>query len=706
MKGKIYYKLKVKIDGYSYFFSRFFTIFQACLEKGLFIPRFCYHSKLKISGNCRICLVEEKGSVKPLASCAVLVSSGMNLFSKTSLVKKSREGVIEYLLINHPLDCPICDQGGECDLQDQVIVFGNDFGRFYEYKKRSVLDKNFGVLIKTSLNRCIQCSRCTRFLENVSFEKNIRLLGRGVFTEIGGFDLKENFIRSELSANIIDICPVGALTSKISSFRGRFWKLSFSNSFDILDVMLTKVRIEYNGTNVFRILPRLNTGVSSGWISDKIRFIFDSFKLQRLTNLSYQVKDKLFYINYLDFYYIMKLFFIGNIKKLNSSLLKVGLNSTFQGSLLDILDILQIKGIVYSLGLFNNHSFLKLQNDFRGSYLNNNFLGQTLTSVRGSIENSPLFLISINPRFESPILNTLMAGRGVNGGKGFTATSYLVGYISTFTFLVKHLGTSLFFIRNFIFNLNNNFVYVMGDLAIGGFSNFLVYIRLFFTLFQKDINFWSNSVSSLNLKELNTPLPLAYSNKKTFLMGYFNLNYLFSLSQTPLNLLFSKFSFSVYQGSHVNYLSTNSNVLVPHSIFVDRSLLLINTFGLVRKSNFSFFKINNTLIKEDWLVTKTLRSFLSASSFYNYLSHSDIVYGDLLFSQTLKFRFLGGVQTASTYLSKFSNFFIFNSLINSYLNNFYLNRSNCFLESSKTLSLLSFQNFVKNDFIYVSKLVN
>lgn len=211
-------KLFSKINNYSYNFLLPLTIFQACLDKKIFIPRFCYHVSLKIAGNCRMCLIEEKSSIKPLASCAITLISGLQIFTNTEIVRKAREGVLEYLLINHPLDCPICDQGGECDLQDQTMVFGSDKGRFYD-TKRSTSNKNLGFFVKTFLNRCIHCARCTRFLHDLAGTPELQLLGRGYKTEISNYVFKN--LTSELSGNIIDLCPVGALTSKPYAFKAR-----------------------------------------------------------------------------------------------------------------------------------------------------------------------------------------------------------------------------------------------------------------------------------------------------------------------------------------------------------------------------------------------------------------------------------------------------------------------------------------------------
>ncbi|MBL8687419.1 MAG: (2Fe-2S)-binding protein, partial [Alphaproteobacteria bacterium] len=215
-----------------YHVSRGSTILKACEQSGLMIPRFCYHDRLTIAGNCRMCLVQLDKAVKPVASCALEIAPGMKIFTNTSLVKKAREGVMEFLLANHPLDCPICDQGGECDLQDQALVFGNDRGRFYE-TKRAVVDKNWGHLVKTVMTRCIHCTRCQRFSTELSGQSEVLMVGRGSKSEISNFVSK--LVKSEVSGNVIDLCPVGALTSKPYAFTARPWELTKVNSIDLSD---------------------------------------------------------------------------------------------------------------------------------------------------------------------------------------------------------------------------------------------------------------------------------------------------------------------------------------------------------------------------------------------------------------------------------------------------------------------------------------
>lgn len=247
--------LQLKINNRPYSYDVALTIFQACLQKRIYLPRFCYHVALRIAGNCRMCLIEEKSSLKPVASCAVTIVAGMHIYTQTEMVKKAREGVIEYLLINHPLDCPICDQGGECDLQDQTMVFGADRGRFYE-AKRTTPNKNLGFLVKTFLNRCIHCARCTRFLQEVAGFSKLSLLGRGYKTEISTYT--EQFLTTEISGNIIDLCPVGALTSKPYAFKARPWELVSVYMYDIVEPFGANIELNYRGLELMRILPRIN----------------------------------------------------------------------------------------------------------------------------------------------------------------------------------------------------------------------------------------------------------------------------------------------------------------------------------------------------------------------------------------------------------------------------------------------------------------
>ena len=271
--------VKVKINGIENDVQEGLTILQACEEAGLEIPRFCYHDRLSIAGNCRMCLVDVEGAPKPIASCAMPINEGMSIHTNTQSVKKAREGVMEFLLINHPLDCPVCDQGGECDLQDQTVAFGPENSRFNE-NKRSVDEKHMGPLIKTYMTRCIHCTRCIRFADEVAGVNQLGALNRGEDMEITTY--LEKTLDSELSANIVDLCPVGALTSKPYQFEARPWELKKTESIDVMDAVGSNIRVDTYGWKVKRILPVLNEDINEEWISDKTRYACDGLLTQRI----------------------------------------------------------------------------------------------------------------------------------------------------------------------------------------------------------------------------------------------------------------------------------------------------------------------------------------------------------------------------------------------------------------------------------------
>ena len=281
----------ITIDDKKVEFENGMTVMQACELAGAEIPRFCYHEKLSIAGNCRMCLVEmEKGPPKPVASCAMPAGDGMVIKTDSEMVKKARKGVMEFLLINHPLDCPICDQGGECDLQDQALHYGFDKSR-YEENKRAVKNKHMGPLVSTIMTRCIHCTRCVRFSTEVAGVDDLGLLGRGENAEITTY--LEKTIDSELSGNVIDLCPVGALTSKPYSFKSRPWELTKTETFDVFDGIGSSIRVDTRGKQVLRVLPRINEDTNEEWISDKTRFAIDGLSRQRLDKVYIKENDKL-----------------------------------------------------------------------------------------------------------------------------------------------------------------------------------------------------------------------------------------------------------------------------------------------------------------------------------------------------------------------------------------------------------------------------
>ena len=270
---------KITIDDIELDVEPGLTVLQACELAGKEIPRFCYHERLSVAGNCRMCLVEMEKAPKPIASCAMPVGEGMKIKTDSEMVKKARHGVMEFLLINHPLDCPICDQGGECDLQDQAMAYGFDRSRYLEMK-RAVDDKYLGPLVKTEMTRCIHCTRCVRFATEVAGVPELGATGRGETMEITTY--VEKALSSELSGNIIDLCPVGALTSKPYAFVARPWELKKTESIDVTDALGSNIRVDARGPEILRVLPRVNEDVNEEWLSDKARFSYDGLLRQRL----------------------------------------------------------------------------------------------------------------------------------------------------------------------------------------------------------------------------------------------------------------------------------------------------------------------------------------------------------------------------------------------------------------------------------------
>lgn len=271
--------LQIEINGLYFLVNPNLSVLEACQYVGIVIPRFCYHETLALSGNCRMCLIEIGNSPKPQASCVLPILNGMKIFINTPLVKKARENVLETLLLNHPLDCPICDQGGECDLQDQTKLFGNNYSRFF-YNKRAVEDKNCGSVISTIMTRCIHCTRCIRFSSEIAGVDFFGTLHRGGSTEIGNYSI--NKFASEISGNVIDLCPVGALTSKIYAFKARPWELKTTESIDLTDSTGSNIYVNFKDTEIIKITPKINFEINNDIITDKARFSFDNYKLKRL----------------------------------------------------------------------------------------------------------------------------------------------------------------------------------------------------------------------------------------------------------------------------------------------------------------------------------------------------------------------------------------------------------------------------------------
>jgi len=411
---------KMTIDGTEIEVEDGITVLQACEQAGVEIPRFCYHERLSIAGNCRMCLVEMERAPKPIASCSMPVGDGMVIKTNTETVKNARNGVMEFLLINHPLDCPICDQGGECDLQDQAMAYGFDHSRFKE-NKRSVTDKNLGPLVETHMTRCIHCTRCIRFSTEVAGVEVLGATGRGENMEVGTY--VEQAISSELSANIIDLCPVGALTSKPYAFEARPWELTKTESVDVMDAVGSNIRVDSRGREVMRVLPMLNEDVNEEWISDKTRYACDGLARQRLDKPYMKVDGKLQAASWHDAFDAIG----GKVRGLDGS--KIG---AIAGDMCDAEAMTALKDLMTALGSNNidcRQDGAKLTAGARAGYTFN-------TTIAGIEDADACLIVGSNPRLEAPIINARLRKRMVEGG--FKVG--MVGEAVDLTYRYEHLG--------------------------------------------------------------------------------------------------------------------------------------------------------------------------------------------------------------------------------------------------------------------------
>jgi NADH-quinone oxidoreductase subunit G len=412
---------KLTVDGIEVEVPPGSSVLQACEAAGKEIPRFCYHERLSIAGNCRMCLVEVKpGPPKPQASCALPAGDNQEVFTDSEMVKKARHGVMEFLLINHPLDCPICDQGGECDLQDQALGYGHHSSRYVE-NKRAVDDKHMGPLIKTIMTRCIHCTRCVRFTTEVAGVTDMGMLGRGEDAEITTY--LEKALDSELSGNVIDLCPVGALTSKPYAFVSRPWELKKTETIDVMDALGSNIRVDSRGSEVLRVLPRLHDDVNEEWISDKTRFACDGLKRQRLDRPYIRRDGKLTLASWPEALAAVA-------EKMKG--LSGGEMAAVAGDLCDAESMFALKQLMGAFGSTNidcRQDGAKLDPAVRSSYLFN-------STIAGIEDADAILLIGTNPRTEAPVLNARIRKRWLEGGLSVG----LVGTPADLTYKVETLG--------------------------------------------------------------------------------------------------------------------------------------------------------------------------------------------------------------------------------------------------------------------------
>ncbi|KAJ2693271.1 ndufs1 NADH-ubiquinone oxidoreductase subunit [Coemansia sp. IMI 209128] len=420
-------EIEMFIDGKPVMIEEGSAIIQAAEKAGVTIPRFCYHERLGVAGNCRMCLVEIEKNPKMAASCAMPVGPGMRVITESPKIKQAREGVMEFLLANHPLDCPICDQGGECDLQDQSMRYGSDRGRFNE-SKRAVEDKDIGPLVRTTMTRCIQCTRCVRFINEVAGTGELGTTGRGNDMQIGTYVTRP--LASELSGNIIDLCPVGALTAKPHAFTARPWELTSTDSIDVMDALGSAIRVDSRGAEVVRIVPRTNDDVNEEWIGDKARFAYDGLKRQRLTvPLVRSGAGRLEPASWADALQI-----VGQRLRSTAPEHVAGV----AGALADAEALVALKDLLNAAGCerlgadsASDSASDAVCADVRASY--------TFNATLAGVEDADvILLVGTNPRREAPVLNARLRKPFLAGSAVFG----VVGDACDLTFDYDHVGTS------------------------------------------------------------------------------------------------------------------------------------------------------------------------------------------------------------------------------------------------------------------------
>jgi len=591
---------KLTVNGKEVEFEQGMTVLQACEVAGEEIPRFCYHERLQIAGNCRMCLVQvEGGPPKPAASCAMPAGDGMVVHTNSPMVKKAREGVMEFLLINHPLDCPICDQGGECDLQDQAMTYGLGTNRYYE-NKRAVKDKNMGPLVKTYMTRCIHCTRCVRFVTDVAGVEELGAIGRGEHMEIT--TALEKSLSSELSGNVIDLCPVGALTSKPYAFKARPWELRKTESVDVMDAVGSNIRIDAFGREVMRVLPRLNEEINEEWISDKTRFACDGLKVQRLDRPYVRKKGKLSPVGWEEAYDAIA-------KALKGK--KGGEVAALAGDMADCESMYALKKLMEGLGSANfdcRTDGAKLDSSNRASYLFN-------TTIAGIEEADVCLLIGTNPRSEAAIINARLRKSWLSSGLKVAN----IGEEVDLTYPVDQLGNDPKLLEE-IASGKHAFSKVLKDakkpmLIIGSGAvarkdadSIIALARGIadkYGLVSDDWNGFNvlhraaSRVGGLDIgfvpgKEGKDASAIVEGCGK----GGIKVVYLLGADEIDMAKL--KNAFVIYQGHHGDAGAHSADVVLPGAAYTEKSATYVNTEGRVQRANIAVYPPGEA--KEDWRI--------------------------------------------------------------------------------------------------------
>ena len=631
------------------------TVLQACNTVKIEIPKFCFQENLQIAGNCRMCLVEIENSPKPVASCAMPLIPNMKIFTNTPLVQKARESVLEFLLINHPLDCPICDQASECDLQDQTMLFGSDRSRFF-FKKRGVEDKFCGPFIKTIMTRCIHCTRCVRFANEICGIDDLGTTGRGNKTEINFYYPK--IFNSEFSGNLVDLCPVGALTSKPYAFKARSWELKKKEGVDILDSIGSNIQINIFNNEIVRILPKTNSNINKDWITNKTRYFFDSLKYQRIKYPLLKDDNNKF----------SKISWLQALNIINEKLITTD-SSNIQsiiGDLTDLESLFLLKKNLIKLGISNIHNeyFLKNRTFKINSDISSNILFNHNLNL---IDESDLcIIINSNIRQEGALLNIHLINRLKKG-------NFKIAYIGAktdFTYKVKHLGLTYEVLINIILGKHTfckNLKQAKKPLIIFGENTinqknglYLINKLKNLTIFKNknNINFFITRTSLINFFEITF-------SKSNNLIKNSTLYYLFNTNlQNKLKI--QKNSFVIYQGHHFTKDAQRSNLILPGLTFLEKKGIYINLEGSIQK-NEKILNLN-TEQREDSFIYKNIYKFLV-------VKNQSTTKSFLKFKNLLPYLNKPKINIINNFLNIDQKFFKFNINFLDYLikNNYYTN---------------------------------
>ncbi|MGB7286473.1 MAG: NADH-quinone oxidoreductase subunit NuoG [Salaquimonas sp.] len=592
-----------------------YTLLQACEAAGAEVPRFCFHERLSIAGNCRMCLVEVKGGPpKPQASCALNVKDlrpGPNgeppvVSTKSPMVKKAREGVMEFLLINHPLDCPICDQGGECDLQDQAMAYGIDKNRYHE-NKRAVEDKYIGPLVRTKMTRCIHCTRCVRFTTEVAGISELGLIGRGEDAEITTY--LENAMTSELQGNVIDLCPVGALTSRPYQDTARPWELGKTETIDVMDAVGSNIRVDTRSREVMRIMPVINEAVNEEWISDKTRFVFDGLKTQRLDQPYIRKSGKLQPATWTEALAAVA----SKVKAAKAN--KIG---AVAGDLASVEDIYSLKKLMEQIGSPNmdcrpEGSVLDPAKG-RASYIFN-------TTIDGIEDADAIMLIGTNPRKEAPILNARIRKR-------YTQGDLLVGVVGEqmdLTYEYTALGEGPEALKQFanygkIKKKNPMFIIGQGALNRSDSASVMAMVASAAESMGAIRDDWNGfnilHTGASQVGGLDLGFVPAKGGKATGeMLGSMDL--LFLLGADELDMSKVKGAV-VYIGSHGDAGAHRADIILPAAAYTEKSGTWVNTEGRVQMGNRANFAPGDA--KEDWAIFRALSAHIGQALPFDSLS--------------------------------------------------------------------------------------